>query len=89
MANVVAGGYAGSWTWFQVGLLRDGEEVGERYDVQRNIVAGQYYKEHKTVLDASHPLLKEARDGDRIVLWVRAMYPVSAKDECECDDRRC
>ncbi|KAL1407354.1 hypothetical protein Q8F55_006776 [Vanrija albida] len=70
------GRYEGSWTWFQVALLRDGVEVpGSRHDVQRNVTAGQHFKEHRTVLGASHPLLKAAREGDRIVLYARAMYP--------------
>jgi hypothetical protein len=37
--------------------------------------AGQYFKVHRVELDGTHPLVREARDGDRVVVWVRAMEP--------------
>ncbi len=39
--------------------------------------AGQYFKSHSNTLRMDHPLVRAAKPGDRIVLWVRAKYPVS------------
>ncbi|KLT39377.1 hypothetical protein CC85DRAFT_288634 [Cutaneotrichosporon oleaginosum] len=69
------GTYVWSYSWFELGLLRNGREVGERHLVQFNVVAGQYFKVHRIELDGTHPLVQAARDGDRIVVWVRAIEP--------------
>ncbi|RSH78261.1 uncharacterized protein EHS24_002726 [Apiotrichum porosum] len=70
------GTYNQSYSWMELSLLRDGQEVPEsRCTIQYNVVAGQYHKAHTVFLDTGHPLVRNARDGDRIVLWVRAMYP--------------
>lgn len=34
------------------------------------------------MLDRSHPLVRAARDGDRVVLWARALYPVGSPTGC-------
>jgi hypothetical protein len=39
-------------------------------------VAGQYFKSHRHVFDKTHPLVRDAVEGDRLVLWARAEYPV-------------
>ncbi|BEI80125.1 hypothetical protein CcaverHIS002_0106540 [Cutaneotrichosporon cavernicola] len=69
------GTYVWSYSWFELGLLRGGHEVGPRHLVQFNVVAGQYFKVHRVELDGTHPLVRAARDGDRVVVWVRAMEP--------------
>ncbi|WVN89290.1 uncharacterized protein L203_104511 [Cryptococcus depauperatus CBS 7841] len=70
-------------------LLRKGQEVpGSRTELQHNVhgkstrqttitrfVAGQYYKSHLNILDGDHPIIRLAQQDDRVVLWVRAMYP--------------
>lgn len=38
-------------------------------------LAGQYFKVHRVELDGTHPLVQAARDGDRVVVWARAMEP--------------
>ncbi|WVR04764.1 hypothetical protein IAU60_001776 [Kwoniella sp. DSM 27419] len=70
------GTYEGSFSWFEITLLRGTDEVeGSRCSVQNNIHAGQYYKDHTNTLYADHPTVKLARPGDRFVLWARAQYP--------------
>ncbi|BEJ11202.1 hypothetical protein CspHIS471_0106240 [Cutaneotrichosporon sp. HIS471] len=69
------GTYVWSYSWFELGLLRDGHEVGPRHLVQFNVVAGQYFKVHRVELDGTHPLVRAAREGDRVVVWVRAIEP--------------
>lgn len=56
-------------TIFMVGLLA-------QYFVML-MIAGQYYKEHEHTFDADSEFVKKIRPGDRIILWARAMYPVS------------
>jgi hypothetical protein len=88
--TLTAGTYDHSYTWFDLALLRDGKEVeGSRIDFQHNVhgesrqlarlthAAGQYYKEHQHTFDENSAIVKMARPGDRVVLWARAMYPVS------------
>lgn len=41
------------------------------------LLAGQYFKSHVNVLEDDHELVKMSRPGDRVVLWIRAKYPVS------------
>ncbi|KIR57836.1 hypothetical protein I314_06341 [Cryptococcus bacillisporus CA1873] len=70
------GTYDSSYSWFEVSLLRGDKEVpGSRHIVQHNVHAGQYCKYHTNTLTIEHPTLQLAQQGDRIVLWVRALYP--------------
>ncbi|OXC64659.1 hypothetical protein J008_05272 [Cryptococcus neoformans] len=70
------GTYNSSFSWFEVSLLREDKEVpGSRHIVQHNVHAGQYCKYHTNTLTIEHPTLQLAQQGDRIVLWVRALYP--------------
>ncbi|OCF45765.1 hypothetical protein I317_00253 [Kwoniella heveanensis CBS 569] len=70
------GTYEGSYSWFEISLLRGAREVeGSRHTVQHNVHAGQYFKRHRNVLQPDHPTLALAQPGDQIVLWVRARYP--------------
>ena len=65
----------GSWTWFEL-TLDDGETGDEivRVEVVRNIHAGQEYVKHRAVIEDER-VLKQAKKGDRLSVWVRAMYP--------------
>jgi hypothetical protein len=65
----------GSWTWFEL-TLDDGETGDEivRVEVVRNIHAGQGYVKHRAVIEDER-VLKQAKKGDRLSVWVRAMYP--------------
>ncbi|EJT45370.1 hypothetical protein A1Q1_06133 [Trichosporon asahii var. asahii CBS 2479] len=70
------GQYEGSFSFFEVSLLRNGREVpGSRFEIQRNVCAGQVHLQHDIILDLDHPLTRMAQKGDRVVLWARAMYP--------------
>lgn len=40
------------------------------------VVAGQYFKAHRTVFGPDDELVKQAKTGDRVVIWARAQYPV-------------
>lgn len=42
------------------------------------ITAGQYFKTHVNVFEDDHALVQMSRPGDRVVLWIRAKYPVSS-----------
>ena len=65
----------GSWTWFEL-TLDDGETGDEivRVEVVRNIHAGWKFDKHRAVIEDER-VLKRARKGDRLSVWVRAMYP--------------
>lgn len=39
--------------------------------------AGQYFKAHRNILGPDDPLVRQAKTGDRVVIWIRAQYPVS------------
>jgi hypothetical protein len=41
------------------------------------VLAGQYFKTHVNVFEDDHELVQMSRPGDRVVLWIRAKYPVS------------
>ncbi|WVF69599.1 hypothetical protein IAT40_004377 [Kwoniella sp. CBS 6097] len=70
------GTYQGSYSWFEISLIRGADEVeGSRHTVQHNVHAGQYFKTHRNILQPDHPTLRLAQPGDQIVLWVRAQYP--------------
>ncbi|KAI9636233.1 uncharacterized protein MKK02DRAFT_44937 [Dioszegia hungarica] len=70
------GKYEHSYSWFEMSLLRNGQEVPEsRVKIQYNVHAGQYFKSHRHVFDKTHPLVRDAVEGDRLVLWARAEYP--------------
>ncbi|GFZ47924.1 hypothetical protein JCM24511_05671 [Saitozyma sp. JCM 24511] len=70
------GTYEQSYSWFELALLRGGKEVPDtRTSIQNNIHAGQYFKAHRNVLGMKHPLVREMKKGDRVVLWARARYP--------------
>jgi len=65
----------GSWTWFEL-ALDDGNTGDEivRVEVVRNIHAGLTFEEHRAVIE-DRQVLKQAKKGDRLSVWVRAMYP--------------
>ena len=65
----------GSWTWFEL-TLDDGETGEEivRVEVVRNIHAGREFEMHRAVIEDER-ILKQAKAGDRLSVWVRAMYP--------------
>ncbi|WVQ75796.1 hypothetical protein IAR50_005429 [Cryptococcus sp. DSM 104548] len=70
------GTYEGSHSWFEISLLRNDQEVpGSRAEIQFNVHAGQFFKDHINILSRDHPTLKLAKDGDRVVLWAKALYP--------------
>ena len=64
-----------SWTWFEL-TLDDGETGDEivRVEVVRNIHAGRGFVRHQAVIEDER-VLKQAKEGDRLSVWVRAMYP--------------
>ena len=65
----------GSWSWFEL-TLDDGGTGDEvvRVEVVRNIHAGQEFVRHQAVIEDER-VLKQAKEGDRLSVWVRAMYP--------------
>jgi hypothetical protein len=75
--------YEASWTWFEAALLdpptepdEDGfAENGPRYEVVRNVHAGRDFKEHRIVWGPDHPLVQQARPGQRVGVFTRAMFP--------------
>ena len=65
----------GSWTWFELTL--DDRETGDeivRVEVVRNIHAGSTFEVHRAVIEDGR-ILEQARKGDRLSVWARAMYP--------------
>ena len=65
----------GSCTWFEL-TLDDGatdEEIA-RVEVMRNIHAGTTFEWYRAVIEDER-VLKQAKKGDRLSVWVRAMYP--------------
>ena len=65
----------GSWTWFEL-TLDDGETGDEivRVEVVRNVHAGLRFENHRAVIEDER-VLKQAKEGDRLSVWVRAMRP--------------
>lgn len=65
----------GSWTWFEL-TLDDGKSEDEivRVEVVRNIHAGIRFEKHRAVIEDER-VLKQAKRGDRLSVWVRAMFP--------------
>jgi len=65
----------GSWTWFEL-TLDDGKTGDEivRVEVVRNVHAGRGFDEHRAVIEDER-ILNQAKRGDRLSVWVRAMYP--------------
>jgi len=65
----------GSWTWFEL-ALDDGKTGDEivRVEVVRNVHAGLTFEDHRAVIEDGQ-VLKLAKRGDRLSVWVRAMYP--------------
>ena len=65
----------GSWTWFEL-ALDDGETGDEivRVEVVRNVHAGRGFIRHRAVIEDDR-ILKQAKKGDLLSVWVRAMYP--------------
>jgi len=65
----------GSWTWFEL-TLDDGETGDEivRVEVVRNVHAGRGFERHRAVIEDER-VLKQAKKGDQLSVWVRAMYP--------------
>ena len=47
-----------------------------KQDGAADIAAGQYFKPHRIVFEEQDELVQMAREGDRIVLWARAEFPV-------------
>lgn len=64
-----------SWTWFEL-TLDDGENDNEitRVEIVRNIHAGLVFVKHRAVIE-DEMVLKHAKEGDRLSVWVRAEYP--------------
>ncbi|WVQ79875.1 hypothetical protein IAT38_001975 [Cryptococcus sp. DSM 104549] len=70
------GTYRDNYTWFEIALLRDGREVPEsRQETQHNVHAGKDFKHPTTTLTAADPVVRLARQDDRLILWARALYP--------------
>ena len=65
----------GSWTWFELTLDdgMTGDEIA-RVEIVRNIHAGIMFEEHRAVIEDER-VLKHAKRGDRLSVWVRAMFP--------------
>ena len=65
----------GSWTWFELSLDDGGtDDEMVRVEVVRNIHAGQRFEKHRAVIEDER-ILKQAKKGDRLSVWARAMYP--------------
>jgi len=45
-----------------------------RVEVVRNIHAGQTFERYQIVIE-DEQILKQAKKGDRLSMWVRALYP--------------
>ena len=65
----------GSWTWFELSLDDGGADYEmARVEIVRNIHAGQRFEKYRAVIEDER-ILKQAKKGDRLSVWVRAMYP--------------
>ena len=64
-----------SWTWFEL-TLDDGEMGDEivRVEVVRNIHAGLTFEKYQAIIEDER-ILKQAKKGDTLSVWARAMYP--------------
>lgn len=64
-----------SWTWFELSL-DDGETDDEivRVEIVRNIHAGSTFETYQAIIEDER-VLKQAKKGDRLSVWARAMYP--------------
>ena len=64
-----------SWTWFEL-TLDDGSAGEEimRVEVMRNIHAGLTFETHLAVIEDKR-ILDRAKEGDKLSVWARAMYP--------------
>ena len=69
------GTHEGSWTWFEL-TLDDGGTGGEmvRVEVVRNVHAGFEFERYRTVIEDGR-ILRLAKKGDQLSVWVRANYP--------------
>jgi len=65
----------GSWTWFEL-TLDDGKTGGEivRVEIVRNIHAGSEFERYQAVIEDER-ILGQAKKGDTLSVWARAMYP--------------
>lgn len=65
---------------------------GSRLEIQHNVhgeliatallaklthLAGQYFKDHWNELGPETDFVRMSKPGDRVVLWARALFPVS------------
>ena len=64
----------GSWTWFEL-TLDDGKTDDEiaRVEIVRNIHAGSEFERYRAVIEDER-ILKQAKAGDNLSVWARAMY---------------
>ncbi|WFD34998.1 hypothetical protein MCUN1_001844 [Malassezia cuniculi] len=68
----------GSWTWWDLSLERQGEDGPvevHRIELQRNLHAVSSFQSFDIVLEPDSPIVRDAVSGDRLVLWVRTMFP--------------
>lgn len=75
-----------SWTWFEVGIIRDGQKFapgqGEDgspsesvYSLRRNKHAWPEWEKYCIEFDAGNQLYADLQDGDAVVLWAKASFP--------------
>lgn len=71
------GTYDHSWTWMEASIIRDTDvELSEkRWELQRNRHAGREAENYRIELEKDHEMLTFLREGDKIALWARALYP--------------
>lgn len=68
------------------------EKEYQRYELQRNRLAGKAPEAYRIQLEKDHDLLQQIQDGDRFALWARSIYPAwanyvyGAKIELWCVD---
>lgn len=61
----------------EASIIRDTDvELSEkRWELQRNRHAGREAENYRIELEKDHEMLTFLREGDKIALWARALYP--------------
>lgn len=80
------GTFRNSWTWFEVGIIHNGQKksidqdgeanLPERvYFLQRNKHAWDELESYCVEFEAGHQLFADLQEGDAVVLWAKARFP--------------
>lgn len=71
------GTFNGSCTWMETGVVGDDDALAieQRWELQRNRHAGREPEDYRIEFGEGHSLFESLREGDRIGMWCRAMYP--------------